>query len=195
MVKLSLIMTFFLLYLFATISSVSAQESCMNAVKNSFLTITNFNYQNVTNPILSMGSNLNDLGNYDQCLHNRLNIYLLLQVIYEQGEQKIPFFLGMCLNKEECDNENSKQMIINFTSSKSGIPPKNIKVINSEKTNQVYWSTDAFTWIVIIFVVLYIFVLSSGAIQITIKYYSGWSGVEQKELQNEQNSKKRCFYK
>jgi len=155
-----------------TFASASDGKDCLYGIYENFKTLGEFDIKDVKNPLFSLGTNINDFGNYDQCLNNKENSYLLLKVITDQAGQKLPFYLGMCVTTSYCDNESTKNQMIALASKGTGVPTSNISIIYPEKINKEFSTADGFTYVVIAFLLFYVFILSTGFLEFILGYFA-----------------------
>ena len=104
-------------FLFVIITIISLfyvknEDDCFSSLKASISSL-NFNEPSkidFSNPALSSGTNLNDLGKYDACLKNVSMTYILINFPYPFESDDIKnasfnIFIGICAPKKQCEND------------------------------------------------------------------------------------------
>ena len=131
---------------------------------NLFKSITNINISNIdySNPAFTSGTNINDLGNYDACIKNQNQTYILinlpLPLMKDNRTIPVPIFMGLCAPKE-CENEEVYDGIKTFIIQKinsSSLNKSNVKVVSSVVENNKYKQFGVFHYIILVILIVYL---------------------------------------
>jgi peptidoglycan/LPS O-acetylase OafA/YrhL len=132
-----------------------------------FQSITNINLSDpskidYSNPALTSGTNINDLGNFDGCVKNLNQTYILinfpLPITRDNRTIAVPIFMGICVPKQ-CEKEEVYDNIKNFIIEKVKSPSlnkDNVKVVSSLAENNKYKHFGVFHYIILIILVVYL---------------------------------------